>query len=315
LSRLDKRIQAQLNVFVDGAGCMPGIKDEIKLAFGLYLLNHYSIFDLVGRLMDTGMTEEQSKGLILRFLSMDQTDEFKDPRPDKFSDARIGINRIRILESLAKDGRLTKTGQRYVEALLKAYGDKDTQRFNSLMKKFPTVKKPRLEYFKQRRVDKPVLKGILNHLKILQITTGCSQMCRHCAGNPGHNVQSIPFYRILNLQKIAKGISKTSISRGKIFLYYDSHALNYYDPLFDADLVDVVQAMMESFPAQYIELVIRPPYRGDRISVRAAKKLAAGVRTVLDSPAMREQAKDLGRRMASESGVAKAVELVNEVLP
>jgi len=208
--------------------------------------------------------------------------------------------RVKLFKKMKK--YLSEEGKAYLEELLKSVRENDKEALNRLKKGFPSVANPHPEYFNEMQTPEIGFEKIAEELACLKVTENCSHGCKHCALPSGSYVKIMPFYRIMQLleaflDNTNDGIqnrfsaltlkaprdfgtniyyedNSNRLGQDGITLYFDNEAFDYYDPLYDADLGDVIAAVMFYFPEQRIHITTRGGYLGDEIALRAAKKIA-----------------------------------------
>ncbi len=177
----------------------------------------------------------------------------------------------------AARGYLSQEGSAFLRSLghaLRASTGSEEKKL--IAERLPTADNPHDEYFLPDAPRDDIALAMLDYgLGVLQVTSGCAHECSHCAVNGHRPVRVMPFNRIIDMLERAQHLGITRLGALEdIRNYYSSEVFDYYDPVFDADYGDVVEAILSYCPDTKIHMTIRPWYYGDRIALRAARKVA-----------------------------------------
>ncbi len=255
----------------------------IRACFARLILGDSTPVQLAWELEWTGINDNTAMHLLLRLLMTEKSPEVRDERPVSLA------TRLRYFER--QRNHLSEPG---LDVLGRLQTEAQANRLELVQDLFPSARNPHLEYFKPLAVRDAEVRLTLADLSNLRVTQGCSQGCSHCYFSPSRNVTVMPYYRILQLFECCKKTGFPRISKDRFTLYYDTEMFDYYDPLFDADIGDVLTSILDQFPQQEIHVTTRGWYLGDRIGPRAAEKI-----------------QDLWRRKRSNIDVRVSLDLFN----
>jgi hypothetical protein len=185
-----------------------------------------------------------------------------------------GVDKIDLFHRL--EPHLSKKGLDYLRQLLDARSRGDKSHLLFLQADYPTKALPRLDLFNP--LDEAMWIQWTQSgdwIAAIRLSEGCSRGCEHCYFNPSKHVVVLPYFRLLQILNRMKTSNKAEDQFAAVItLHEDNEIFDYYDPVFEADVADVVLALRREFPNQSIGITTRGWYQGDRVAPQAAKKLA-----------------------------------------
>lgn len=297
-------------------------KADIQILFGLLLNKQIDIVNVGSALRTMGYSMGGAARIIASFLSFNRPVEVTDMRdkiqfynPDFDPTKKEGLTNIKdqVRYFLEKQEFLSDRGKSFAGQLEVALSSQNaSEALGRLRSSFPSLAEPHLDYFTPLQEPQMGWAHFFSKFSTLQITEGCSKGCLHCSAAPSMAVHSMPFYRILQFFIVAEGMNlQGSDVRLKIAktLYENGESLEYFDPMLNADLGDVLAAFAAHLPHEKINMTTRGWDIGDKIGERAMAKIAKlmwqyphllNVRISLDLFSIRW---DLYRSLARQLGI------------